>query len=161
MAKTNQLEFRFEEVDVQRLFEVVGLEGASGTGHLSGAIPVAVQSGAVAIHEGKLIGQAGLLRLRSEAAANLLAGGGESAQLLLDALQNFQYDQLTLTAEKSFDGESVIRLHLEGRNPDVLEGRRFRINLNLTGNLDRLTRSLLEIARLSDRAVRATMNAVK
>jgi hypothetical protein len=43
----------------------------------------------------------------------------------------------------------------------VLEGQPFRINLNLSGNLDRLAASLIEVARLSDEAIRATVRAVR
>lgn len=159
--RANRLEFHFHGIDIARLFDLAGLQGVSGTGTLSGAIPVTLQGSAVAIPGGKLGAAEGELHVESRAVAELLSSGGEPVQLLLDALRNFHYQTLRLTVDKELTGEALVRLHLEGRNPDVLEGRPFRINLNLTGNLDRLTRSLAELARLSDRAVQATIRKLK
>jgi hypothetical protein len=133
----------------------------SGSGRLSGAIPVAVRSGEVAIPRGELAAKGGVLQVRSQQVASLLSGGGESVKLLLDALRDFHYDELTVTVEKAFEGEAVVRLQLAGENPAVMNGQPFRINLNLAGNLDRLVASLLELARLSDQTVRATVRAVQ
>jgi Dicarboxylate transport len=161
LAAQNRIDFRLEEVDVAKLFAIASLEGVSGTGRLSGTIPVLVRGSAVAIAKSELTAQGGVLQMRSQRVASVLSGGGQSVQLLLDALADFHYDQLTVTIEKDFAGEAAVRVHLEGNNPGVLGGRAFRINLNLSGNLDRLIASLLEIARLSDRAVRATVGGLK
>jgi hypothetical protein len=99
--------------------------------------------------------------MRSQKVASILASGGQSVELLLDVLKDFHYDDLVVTVEKGFTGDAVVRLHLEGYNPVVLQAQPFRINLNVSGNLDRLVGSLLEIARLSDRAVRATIRGVR
>jgi hypothetical protein len=160
LAAQNRLDFRLEEVDVARLFEIASLEGVSGTGRLSGTIPVIVRQGAVAIEKSELAAHGGVLQMRSQKVASILAGGGQPVELLLDVLKDFHYDDLTVTIEKEFAGEAAVRLHLEGHNPSVLQAQTFRINLNVTGNLDRLVGSLLEIARLSDRAVRATIRGV-
>lgn len=66
-----------------------------------------------------------------------------------------------MSIDKSFEGEAGVVLHLAGKNPAVLQGRPFRINVNLTGNVDRLVHALLEVARLSDKAVRATVQAAR
>jgi len=160
-APVNELEFRFEEIDVERVFQMTNVAGVTGTGSLSGKMRVEMREGAVAVPEGRLAGRGGILRIRSDSTASLLAGGGESVELLLDALRDFHYDELEMTIEKRFEGDTVVRLRLEGKNPTVLEGHPFRINVNVTGNLDRLVGSLLEIARLSDQAVRATVRAVR
>ena len=161
LSAANRIDFRIENADVGRLFEIAGLADPSATGRLSGVIPVVVQGGAVAIPKGTLEAKNGLLQMRSQQAASVLAGGGQSATLLLDVLRDFHYDDLVVTIEKSFTGDASVQVHLEGNNPGVLEGQPFRINLNVSGNLDRLVGSLLEIARLSDRAVRATIRGVR
>jgi len=161
LAAQNRIDFRLEEVDVARLFEIAGFEGVSGTGRLSGAIPVLVREGAVAVEKGEISARGGALQMRSPQVASALAGGGQSVALLLDVLKDFHYDELTVTIEKQFGGEAAVRLHLAGNNPAVLQGQPFQINFNVSGNLDRLVGSLLEIARLSDRAVRATVRGAK
>jgi Dicarboxylate transport len=159
-SPSNQMDFRFEGADVGRLFEIAGLQDTSATGRLSGVIPVVVRGGAVAIPKGQLEARGGVLQMRSQQAASVLAGGGQSAALLLDVLRDFHYDDLVVTIEKSFEGDASVQIHLEGNNPGVLEGQPFRINLNVSGNLDRLIASLAEVARFSDRAVHATMSGV-
>jgi hypothetical protein len=160
-AATNTIVFHLEALDLAKLFAIANLEGVGGSGRLSGAIPVAVRSGAVAMPRGELAAKGGVLQVRSQQVASLLSGGGQSAELLLDALRDFHYDELTVTVEKAFEGEAAVRLQLAGENPAVMNGQPFRINLNLAGNLDRLVASLLEIARLSDQMVRATVRAVR
>jgi hypothetical protein len=160
-AATNTIVFHLEALDLAKLFAMASIEGVSGSGRLSGAIPVEVRSGVVAIPHGELAARAGVLQVRSQQVAKLLSGGGQPVELLLDALRDFHYDDLTVTVEKAFEGEAAVRLRLAGENPAVMNGQPFRINLNLAGNLDRLVASLLEIARLSDRMVRATARAVR
>jgi dicarboxylate transporter DctA-like protein len=160
-AETNTIVFHLEALDLAKLFAIVNLEGIGGSGRLSGDIPVAVREGGIAIPNGELAAKGGVLQVRSQQVANLLSGGGQSVGLLLDALRDFHYDELTLTVEKAFEGEAAVRLRLAGENPAVMKGQPFRINLNLTGNLDRLVASLLEVARFSDQAVRATVRAMQ
>jgi Dicarboxylate transport len=161
LSATNRIDFHVENADVGRLFEIAGLADTSATGRVSGVIPVVVQDGAVAIPKGSLEAKNGLLQMRSQQAASVLAGGGQSATLLLDVLRDFHYDDLVVTIDKSFTGDASVQVHLEGNNPAVLEGQRFRINLNVSGNLDRLVASLAEVARLSDRAVHATVRGAR
>jgi Dicarboxylate transport len=159
-AATNTIVFHLEGLDLAKLFAIANVEGVGGSGRLSGAIPVAARPGSVAIPGGELAAKGGVLQVRSQQVASLLSGGGQSVKLLLDALHDFHYDELTVTVEKAFEGEAAVRLQLAGQNPVVMNGQPFRINLNLTGNLDRLVASLLEIARLSDQTVRATVRGL-
>jgi hypothetical protein len=159
-AVTNTIVFQLEALDLAEVLAIASLEGVNGSGRLSGTIPVAVRSGTVAIPRGELAAKGGVLQVRSQKVASLLSGGGQPVELLLDALRDFHYDELTVTVEKAFEGEAAVALHLAGENPAVMDGHPFRINLNLAGNLDRLVASLLEIARLSDRVARATVRAV-
>lgn len=156
----NRMEFRFEDVDVAQLFAIAGVEGVTGSGRLGGKVPVSVRDGAVSIDDGTLEANSGVLQFRSEQAAQMLAGGGQSVDLLLSVLRDFHYERLVVKIHKALAGEASVTIRLEGKNPEVLEGYPFRINLNVSGNLDRLVGSLLEVARLSDRAVRATVSAL-
>jgi hypothetical protein len=161
VAATNAIEFRVTDVDVAALFALAGVDGFTGTGRLSGSIPVAVRGRAVAIPRGNLVASGGVVQIRSERIAAALAGGGKPVDAMVDALRDFHYEELSVEITKTFDGETSAALHLSGANPAVLEGQPFRINLNLSGNLDRLAASLIEVARLSDEAIRATVRAVR
>jgi hypothetical protein len=144
-----------EELDMAKLFELVQVEGLTGSGTLNGAIPVTVAGDAVMIRDGRLRAAGpGVLRFRSEAAAAALKGGGEPVDLMLRALQNFHYDDLSLTVEKAAAGDARVTLHLSGKNPDVLEGHPFAFNIALSGNLGNVLDAIRKGMRLSGELIR-------
>lgn len=152
----NRLTLELEQLDLGELLALVRLDGLSGTGVLNGSLPIAVRDGRVAIADGALrTTGGGVLRYRSPTARQALESGGESVDLLLQALENFQYDALSFAVDKRLDGETELRLQTTGSNPEVLDGYPFAININLSGNADRILASVLEGFRLSDTALRA------
>ncbi len=135
-----------DELDVGVLFEVLAVEGLSGSGELSGTIPIERDGDRVIIEDARLTaGGPGVLRFRSDAAARALAGGGEQVDLVIKALQDFHYQTLTLTGNLDRNGEVRLRLEILGSNPKVLEGYPFQLNINLTGN----PTPIIETLRLS------------
>jgi hypothetical protein len=138
-AESSEGTIAVKDVDLGALLALAGLEGVSGTGRLNGAIPIKVVKNAVGIAGGRLEAAGpGTLRIRSDAAKQALAQGGEEVVLMLSALENFHYETLTLEIEKKLTGEGSILLRTRGQNPNVRDGQPFVINLNLTGNVDRL-----------------------
>lgn len=149
---------RVSELDLSRLFRVADVEGLSGTGVLSGAIPVRYGPGGLVVEPGTLVAAGpGVIRFTSEAAKRALAGGGDQVQLMLRALENFQYDALSLRLEKAAGGAASARLAIRGRNPEVLDGYPFALNIDLSGNFDSLLATVLEAYDLSGQALRATV----
>lgn len=152
----NRLALQFEQVNLAELLELVQLEGLSGTGVLNGSLPVVIRDNRIAVVDGALrTAGSGVLRYRSPTARQALESGGESVDLLLQALENFQYDTLSFSVDKRLDGETELRLQTTGSNPEVLDGYPFAININLSGNADQILASVLEGFRLSDSALRA------
>jgi hypothetical protein len=96
----------------------------------------------------------GVIRYRSEQAARVLKGRGESVDLMLRALQDFRYEDLSLSIDKGADRETRIGLHMLGHNPQVLDGHPFRFNINLTGNVDGILAAILEGYRASSLLLR-------
>lgn len=99
----------------------------------------------------------GVLKVRSQQVRDALAGGGEQVALLLDVLEDFHYDRLALSVNKTVDGGDTVTLSTSGNNPAVKDGHPFVLNINLSTNLDKLTRALLEGYRLSEGALRTTL----
>ena len=133
---------------------MLGVEGLSGHGRLSGAIPLTVNDGTPRIADGSLIAQApGVLRVKSDYAEQALAAAGEQAELLLRALEEFHYEELSLTIDQPSEDLAVIGLSMLGNNPDVLEGYPFRFNVNLETDPRKLLKTLQEAFRISNRAI--------
>lgn len=153
---------RLEAVDLGRLLALMNLDGVSASGRLTGALPVEIVGDRVQLAGGRLSADGpGVLKFRSAAAKRALAGAGEQAAMLLSVLEDFHYKRLFLDIANDAEGEAVLRLGTEGSNPAVKDGHPFILNINLTGNLERVLGAVLEIYRLSDQAVRATVGASK
>src|SRR3546814_17999072 len=66
-----------------------------------------------------------------------LAGGGETVEAAVKALEDFHYEELTLTLAKTAANDATVKLSTLGQNPDVMDGQPFRFNIDLESNLDR------------------------
>ena len=157
-APRQTVDFEVEGIDLGRLFELVRVEGLSGSGILNGVFPVERTERGFVIRDGRLAAAGpGVLRFRSETAAAALERGGEAVDLMLRALRDFRYDKLDLTAEKDLAGEARVTLRLEGRNPQVLEGRPFAFNVNLSGSFDRILAAVRRGGRLTSDLLRGRL----
>ena len=157
-AGASQATIKVERVDLATLLSAVGLENISGTGRLSGIIPVSTARAAVGITGGRLAtSEPGVLRIRSEAAKRALAQGGKEVTLMLSALEDFRYETLTLEIEKETAGEGCVILRTRGQNPAVRDGQPFVINLTLSGNVDGLTAVLAQALELPGGIVRTML----
>ena len=142
-ARVSQFDLRITDVDLAAISKLIDLEEIEGTGRLSGVLPTQIDSGQVAIVNGRLAATgAGTVRLATTALTDQFKGRGDTIDLTLRALSDFHYDQLTLDIMKPFKGDGAVLVHLEGVNPAVLEGYPFVFNIRLAADFDRLTRLL-------------------
>lgn len=157
-AGTHALTLEVGRVDLGRLMGLLGLQGVSGSGRLSGRLPLELAPGSVRVRHGRLAALGpGVLKFRSAAARRVLASGGEQATLLLEVLEDFHYQRLSLELDTEPDGEARIRLSTAGANPAVRDAHPFVLNITLSGDLDPLIGAIVEGYRLSNRAMRATV----
>ena len=120
------------------------------TGQLSGDLPVSFGEGRVTLRSSKLAAtEPGVLRVRSDEVASLLTGYGDEVNSMLRALEDFYYDDLSLTLAKTADDDLTLLLSILGQNPAVLEGQPFRINLNLESNIGQILNTLGEGLEIS------------
>ncbi len=157
-ADTNEGIINIKVVDLAAIFTAAGVDGVSGTGRLNGAIPVRMTGKTITITNGRLAtAKPGVLKINSETVNQTLARGGPEVVLMLSALRDFHYEKLTLKIEKKPDGEGNLLLHTRGHNPAVRNGQPFIINLNLTGNVDRLAALAAQAFQLPSAVVRAML----
>ncbi len=121
-----------EDLDLVSVLSLITPEGIGGEGRLSGRFPVRLEGEDLVIDGAVLQSQApGRLVFSSAAARETLKSSGDHMTLLLQALQNFHYQQLSLSIDKAAAGDARLHLFLLGNNPDVLEGYPFSINIDL------------------------------
>ena len=140
------LDLRIQDLSLTELFAILNIDGLDGDGRLSGTIPVTFSDGTLIIENGRLATSApGTIRFRSEKASRILADQGESLDLVLRALEDFRYDELTIDLEKSADDIGRMKLSLLGKNPAVLEGYPFRFNIGIEADTAKLVTALTTI----------------
>jgi hypothetical protein len=152
--QATQFDLELEVVDIglAEIIELADIDGLAATGRLSGLIPVAVSGDGVVIRDGLLEAApgGGVLSYTPSAMPGALRQAGESAMLMLAALENFHYESLRITLDRQVDGATEIGLHLRGANPAFFEGHPVEFNLTVSGELDTMLRRGLEGYRVPD-----------
>ncbi len=159
IAARSDIVVHIDAIDLATFFEMIQVEGLTGTGHVSGDIPIMLERNQVTIRDGQLAAMApGTLRFKSDKAVQMLADAGEEVNLLLQALQDFQYSELTLHLDKSATHDLTARLSLLGRNPAIKNGQPFRLNIKLESNIDKILRAINQGYDLSTRVLHGSFS---
>ena len=138
-------------VDVGALFALAELDDLTATGTLDGIIPVRVVGDDVLIEGAHLASrEPGQLRYLPDGTPTGLGADDASIDLVLAALSNFHYDRLDVDLSRAAGGETEVGLHIAGSNPDLYDGYPIELNVNLTGELDRIVRDSLAGYRIPD-----------
>ena len=140
-----------ENIDLAALITVANMQGLSGSGRLSGRLPVRLADGRILIEGGILegIGE-GTLSYRGQTAQAASAQGGASTSLLFQALDNFHWNELAVRLDGDLYGKLVLGFTVGGKNPNLYDGYPFRIRISTEGALMELLRSSTVGFRLRD-----------
>jgi len=111
------------------------IDGLAGTGFLDISLPVGSDQTGFHVKNGTFssIGP-GRLAYTKEGIAGSNIG--------LKALENFQYKDLSGTLNYQSDGNYVLTIRLEGKNPDLYGGHPVVFNLNVNGLLPEFFESM-------------------
>ena len=149
---------RADNIDLETFFNLIQIDGLTGSGHLYGQIPIRLEDNQVMIRKGHLAAKApGVLRFQSAKASQLFATAGEEMNLLLQAVQDFHYTELSLDLDKSAAHGLVAKLSLLGNNPEVKDGQVFRLNINLESDIDKILQTINRGYSLSNEILRSTL----
>jgi hypothetical protein len=130
-----------KDLDLAAILALAEVDGLTGTGTLAGRLPLRLGFATVAVEDGHLATTGpGTLHYAPNGGADVLDTGQAGTDLLLDALANFHYDDLSLAINGIAGGETAVALRLVGRNPDLYDGYPVALNVKLEGALDTLLR---------------------
>src|SRR5690606_998319 len=151
-----------EEIDLARLLAEHPSSDITGTGRLSGRLPLTLSDKGVTLSEGRLAALApgGQLQYRSPRAAAL----GESnpgMKIITEALDDFHYSVLASEVTYEDSGRLLLALRLQGSNPAVEGGRQINFNINLEEDLPALLASLQLSNQISDRIKRRVQEKLR
>ncbi len=158
-AEENEITIVFDQLSLKTLFEEWAGGRVSGDGVISGEIPVTLTLDGPIITKGELAAlSGGFIKVHWGDARESLEAQGNEVALMVQALDNFEYRILKAGVRRPSDGELVLLVQLEGANPEVLDGYPFRINVNLSGDLEDVLAAIAEGQSLTQDLLRARMN---
>lgn len=118
-------------ISLEKLLAFADVDGLVGTGYLDISLPAGSDDRGVHIKNGTFTSTApGRL-------AYTMAGVAGS-NIGLQAMENFQYQELSGTINYQADGAYQIGIRLEGKNPDLYGGHPIVFNLHINGSLPQL-----------------------
>lgn len=122
-----------QQVSVDAMLQTLTGKRVMATGTLSGSIPLIVtRDGGYTLGKGELKADgAGTIQMSADA----IPGDNPQVGLVRDILANLQYSLLSASVENAQGKQITVKLSVEGRNPDVMEGRPVKLNINLSGDV--------------------------
>lgn len=159
-ARINAFEVQVRDVAIGQLLSEWQIAGISGSGRLSGVIPVRLEPQGIVIADGSLDAQGpGVIRVDWGSARETLMGSGEQVALTVRALEDFHYESLSIGVQQSAERALSLAVGLEGANPDVLDGYPFRFNITLSGELAPILEAVREGRRIGAGLLRGGLGA--
>ncbi len=126
---------QLSHINLSRLLAFADIGGLEGTGFLDISLPVSSDEAGFHVNNGSFRATApGRLAYKNQ--------GISSSNIGLQAMENFQYKDLSGTLNYQSDGTYLISVRLEGKNPDLYGGHPVVFNLNINGSLPALFESM-------------------
>ncbi|MSO98809.1 MAG: hypothetical protein EXR11_11430 [Rhodospirillaceae bacterium] len=147
-GRTQSLAMDVRDVDLGALVNAFATQGLAATGKLSGRLPLKVDAGRLFIDRAKLAGRNGTITYAPATPPAALAQGG--GNILLQALANFNFEEVTANLNGDVTKDLAVGLSLKGHNPDLYGGKAIEFNLTLDGPINQLVREGLSGYRIPD-----------
>lgn len=131
--KPTALRINVRKVNVESLLQALGAQGATATGVVSGNVPLTVlPNGTLRVGAGALnAAEPGIITLPPE----VIPGDNPQVNLVREVMKNLHYNVLALSLASDKDGNLLVKLGVEGKNPDAAGGRPIKLNVQLSGDL--------------------------
>lgn len=133
LGQTIRLPLQVKNIPLKNLLDLLTGGQADATGTVSGTLPVTMTpDGKVALETGALVADTpGLIKLQDSA----LPGDQDQVALVRTLLKNLHYTDLSIKTAGLKNNTMQVLLSVEGKNPDAMEGRPVKLNVQLSGDL--------------------------
>lgn len=140
-----------ENINLTTLLSQYPSSELSGSGQLSGNIPIEISSKGIRIEQGMVAAQSpgGKLKYQSPR-ANELAKTQPGVKLITDALEDFHYSVLATQVNYDESGKLLLGVKLEGKNPALENGRPINFNVNLEEDVPAMLASIQLSSKVTD-----------
>ncbi|MEJ2415884.1 MAG: YdbH domain-containing protein [Exilibacterium sp.] len=146
----NRLLLNIDNIDIEKIMQQAAYSNVEGTGKISGTLPILISLKEVKIENGSLgaLQPGGVIRYHDQ--EGVLAGTNPAMKVVSDALSNYHYDTLQTDAQYTPDGDLKLAIKMRGVNPDMNQGQRINLNLNISDNIPALLKSLQTSRAITD-----------
>lgn len=154
--------FQFKHLELAQLMQAYPTEGLAGTGRLNGELPVLIDKEGISLAQGQVtaLEPGGTLELPADS-VRALSQANQTTQLVARALQNFDYSVLTSRIDYTQDGTLLLGLHLQGKSPNIPDGRPVVLNINLEEDLAALLTSLQLSGRVNEAVTKKVQEMIR
>jgi hypothetical protein len=139
-------------VSLEALLAQLEIADLSGSGSLSGALPLVYDGTRLRVENGVLTAEppGGVVRYAPASAAPGSLGLGGDVDVLAGALEDFHYDRLRLELSGALDGDVTLGLEIDGKNPRYEGGRPVELNVKVDTHLPALLRASRSVSGVPD-----------
>jgi len=161
--RSNSFTLAFSNMSIAELVRLQQFEDIDAIGNLSGTLPITIGPAGLSVTKGKASAEApgGYIRYRPKDGGELFGSSSMESEMLLKALDDYQYEQLDAAMAYKSDGQLTMQLEMKGRSPGLHATRPLHLNLNLDQNILSLIESLRAVDGLNDRIDRAVKQHFK
>ena len=161
--RSNSFTLAFRDISLAEMVRLQQFEDIDATGRISGTLPITIGPSGLSISNGKASADSsgGYIRYRPKDGGTAMRSASMETELLLKALDNYQYNELQADAAYRPDGQLTLQLQMKGKSPGLHETRPLHLNLNLDQNILSLIKSLRAVNGLNDRIDRAVKQHFK
>ncbi len=146
----NNITVKVRDIALGDLIARLGNEDISATGQINGTLPIVIDGVYLTVEGGRVeIADGGAISVRTKQ----LDRAGEvngTAKIAIDALKNFEYDELSLELNGSLNGDMKLGAVFTGSNPDVLGGADFLFRTTIEGELANIARNLASATQMQN-----------
>ena len=144
---------QLEGLGLSDIMQLEQQEGLQGSGKLDGKIPVEITREGIIVSQAKLAARepGGHIQYTPTDKVAALAESNTSVSMIVEALSDFQYHLMDVTSDYKTNGDLIMQVRLEGKNPGWQGGQPIHLNLNLQENIPTLLRSLQLSDELSEK----------
>lgn len=150
-ADSANIDLKIEGLDIEQLVSLTSSESIEANGSIMGHLPITIVNGKIAMEEGNLYAQSpgGVIRYIPKERSTL-EDLNPALQLVNEALQNYHFESMHTKAQYTSSGDLELTIKMKGENPDMNDGQKINLNLNVSDNIPVLLKSLQTGRVISD-----------
>ncbi len=155
----NQIQAEAVDWNLDTLVKQFKIPDLKLEGTVNGTFPVMFSAGSAEIDDAVLASTGPGVIQYGGSATDAVADNEPTTGMVMDALKDFRFEVLKIGLDGNLAGTMVLSLEMLGRNPAVLNGKAFQMNISIDSELAKLVNSLSQGTDVRGALGRTTVDA--